>query len=1011
MLKLPRLALIVATGLIALVGSLLVPQSAVADDPMTASISGTVLLLGSDGTTKTPAQFEVGTAAVYWSPSIGTSEPNPQTFTKGANGGYTISGLAAGRYTVLMRTGAGGYPSEYLGGAKSAITAEYFDVCAGCQVTGKDFLIVPGGGFSGTMTDTSGNPVRGTVVIYQGGTTDQGDSLIGTSSVHSDGTFSGSGFLPVGTYKLGFTDDPIGVTRTGSLAPGVSLHNQWYEARNSYSEAFTISITQPGEVITGINPVMHYAAIDPTSTVVGASEYVALGDSYQSGEGAHSYYPTTDQASNYCHRSQVAYPELLASTPIVAAGALKFWACSGSLIGDLSVGSVKTTQPYDDPQRSTSESNPSDSNPGTSALGRLSASTRLVTVGIGGNDMQFASTLHDCVTAVAGPSCEAKDGAALATRLQGMIDSHAWEALFDDIRRRAPNARILALGYPHFYPLDGREFCLGAGVRLSDEIWINYLIRQVGNAIEAAAAAEDVQFVDDYDTSDGLELCTSGDQFFNGIDLGDGHGGGSPFINPESYHPTALGHSLIAAQVESALGYQAPGVTFTMQQGETDQVVQSVPEGTIEASFETNWPGSIVTTTLISPSGRPINGSTVAPDVQHASSPTSERFEITNPESGNWTMRIYGNQLAAGGEQVTASSASRARPNLAPTAALAVTATDSSVHVDGSASNDPDGTIVSYLWDFGDGSTATGSSADHTYTTPGTYRVTLVVTDNKGDKGFADAANTVTVGDQLALSSGAKGSTHRAIYSENSDGTRVARLTDGSSVDSSPSWSPDGSKIVFSSFRGGLQHIYVMNSDGTAVTRLTSGLAVDSTPTWSPDGTKIAFASLLRSGLSSIFTMNPDGSGLTRVTHGIAFDDSPTWSPDGTKIAFSSGLSIFSQHIDVINVDGTNKTALTSGLSADSSPSWSPDGSQILFASTRTGFGDIYVMNATGTGLTRLTNDDDPESTPAWSRTGARVSFTSYKQGNADVYLMDADGTNVSRLTTGAGFDGDAAWK
>jgi PKD repeat protein len=76
--------------------------------------------------------------------------------------------------------------------------------------------------------------------------------------------------------------------------------------------------------------------------------------------------------------------------------------------------------------------------------------------------------------------------------------------------------------------------------------------------------------------------------------------------------------------------------------------------------------------------------------------------------------------------------------NSAPTAAFSLEVTDLGVAVDGSASSDPDGTIVSHAWDFGDGATATGPTAQHTYAAAGSYTVTLVVTDDDG----AEATST-----------------------------------------------------------------------------------------------------------------------------------------------------------------------------------------------------------------------------------------------------------------------------
>jgi len=86
--------------------------------------------------------------------------------------------------------------------------------------------------------------------------------------------------------------------------------------------------------------------------------------------------------------------------------------------------------------------------------------------------------------------------------------------------------------------------------------------------------------------------------------------------------------------------------------------------------------------------------------------------------------------------------------NQSPTARLSANPTSGaaplSVHFDGSASSDPDGTIAAYAWDFGDGSHGSGAIADHTYTTVGTFTVTLTVTDNQGATGSASATITTT---------------------------------------------------------------------------------------------------------------------------------------------------------------------------------------------------------------------------------------------------------------------------
>ena len=92
----------------------------------------------------------------------------------------------------------------------------------------------------------------------------------------------------------------------------------------------------------------------------------------------------------------------------------------------------------------------------------------------------------------------------------------------------------------------------------------------------------------------------------------------------------------------------------------------------------------------------------------------------------------------------------------------------------------------------------------------------------------------------------------------NSDGSDVKRLTDDSFDDKEPEWSPDGSKIAFSSMRHlNIGEIYVMNADGTQQTRRTQSsgglLSGAMSPAWSPDGTKIVYAA--RSG----FLAGPEG--------------------------------------------------------------------------------------------------------------------------------------------------------
>jgi len=229
------------------------------------------------------------------------------------------------------------------------------------------------------------------------------------------------------------------------------------------------------------------AAIPAKASTV---NYVALGDSYSSGVGAGNYY----SSSGSCDRSPNAYPALWAAANSPAS--FTFAACSGAKTSDVI----------------------------NSQLSSVTSSTTLVSLTIGGNDAGFSGIMEDCVL-YSTSTCESEISSAenyVRTTLPGSLNT-----MLSDIRAKAPSARIVLVGYPHFYDLNV-WLCLG--LSSADHSAIDAGIDVLDGVLSTAAADNGDVFSDARPAFSGHELCT-GDGWLNSVTIPIG----------DSYHPTATG--------------------------------------------------------------------------------------------------------------------------------------------------------------------------------------------------------------------------------------------------------------------------------------------------------------------------------------------------------------------------------------------------------------------------------------------------------------------------------------
>lgn len=176
-----------------------------------------------------------------------------------------------------------------------------------------------------------------------------------------------------------------------------------------------------------------------------------------------------------------------------------------------------------------------------------------------------------------------------------------------------------------------------------------------------------------------------------------------------------------------------------------------------------------------------------------------------------------------------------------------------------------------------------------------------------------------------------------------------------------------GGKLALTLSMGGENtDIYLIDpSDGKKIQRLTDHWAIDTSPTWSPDCSKIAFVSG-RSASPQIYVMNADGSNQKRLTYKGTYNTTPDWSPKGDRIAFTSRDERNVFDIFTVDLDG-NIERLTQDQGNNEDPSFSPDGRYLVFTSDRNGGDRLWLMTADG-GYQRVITEGSGYSSPAWAR-------------------------------------------
>ncbi|GAB4532280.1 MAG: hypothetical protein Fur0018_20810 [Anaerolineales bacterium] len=248
------------------------------------------------------------------------------------------------------------------------------------------------------------------------------------------------------------------------------------------------------------------------------------------------------------------------------------------------------------------------------------------------------------------------------------------------------------------------------------------------------------------------------------------------------------------------------------------------------------------------------------------------------------------------------------------------------------------------------------------------------------------------------------------------DADHIINLSNNLTIDKEPSWSPDGSQILFVSQRDNNPEIYLMDADGQNQVNISRHPDRDYQPVWSPDGYYIAFSSYRGPGKNQdIFIMKGNGTDIRQISATGGYYQDPAWSRDSQKVFFIGWDEDHNKdkaEIFVYDIPTDSLEKLTDLDKLALSPDVSPDGKMLVFVSTYAGFKNLFLIGTDGYNLQQLTQQTKTNYIePAWSPDGKWIAFVAEEEDNQNtLYLFNLETRKKYAIITLTGLR-NPAWR